>query len=54
MMRGLRDVTVVRKQSGKVVLPATVINGSTAKAQLKWSDTEYYQVAAHGDYVQGQ
>ena len=44
---------VVRKHSGKVVLPATVVNGATAKALLPWKDTDYYQIGAHGDYVQG-
>ncbi len=42
----------VKKHSGKIVLPTNVKGGLTPKTAIKLADTEYYQVAAHGDYVQ--
>jgi len=48
----MRREMTIKKQSGKVTLPATVINGSTASTSLKLKDTTYYQVGPHGDYVQ--
>lgn len=48
----MRGAPVVRKHSGKVVLPTNVKGGLTPKTVLKWADTEYYQVDLSGDYVQ--
>ena len=44
------DKFTVKKHSGIVTLPAKVGNGTVTTP--KHSDTTYYQVAAHGDFVQ--
>lgn len=46
------DRFTVKKQSGKVKLPVKVGNGTVLATALPLKDTEYYQIAAHGDYVQ--
>lgn len=45
----------VKKHTSKIVLvsSAPAGNGTVTVAKLKYSDTEYYQVNAAGDYVQG-
>ena len=42
------------KHTNKIVIAANakVGNGTVVKSQLKNSDTEYYQVDKHGDYIQ--
>jgi len=49
-----RTLSDCRKQSGKIMLASTALagNGTVTVANLKWSDTEYYQRDRHGDYVQ--
>jgi len=48
----MQRIPTVKKQSGKIVLPAIVGNGTPVKAVLPLKDTIYYQVGAAGDYVQ--
>ena len=52
-MRGTMILSC-RKQSGKITLKSTdkAGNGTVKVSALPWKDTEYYQVALHGDYVQ--
>ena len=51
-----RDPFAVRKQTGKVVIVATVPvgNGTIVKAALKYADSVYYQITKHGDFIQEQ
>ena len=56
MRAGSVNPLACRKQSGKIVLAPTSAagNGTVTVAKLKHSDTEYYQIGRHGDYVQEQ
>lgn len=50
----MSDPSYCRKQTGKVVIAPTAAagNGTVTMSKIKAQDTEYYQVAKHGDYVQ--
>jgi hypothetical protein len=53
------DPFAVRKQTGKKTTEvSTAITAKTAGngtvSSLKYSDTTYYQVGKHGDYIQEQ
>jgi len=46
-----KDFSAIQKQSGKITVIPVVTSGAKG-TQLKHSDTVYYQVSSHGDYVQ--
>lgn len=48
----LKNIGAIKKQSGKIVVPAAPVVNASKSIVLKYSDTPTYQVGAHGDYVQ--